>query len=212
VSPLDAALEAHGIEPRRRTVLYHGNLSADRGIEPLVTAAEGVDGAALAFLGGGSLQATLDGVATRPAWRGRMVILPPVPPDDVIPWVAGADISACLIEPTTINHRLSSPNKLYQAIAAGVPVLASDTGPIREDVERYDVGITCDPADPPSIAAALASLLGLPADRYDELRANARRAHLEELNWERESAKLVAIYDALAPRAVGSATPARVGS
>jgi glycosyltransferase involved in cell wall biosynthesis len=210
VSPLDAALEAHGIEPGRRTVLYHGNLSADRGIEPLITAAEGVDGAALAFLGGGSLEATLDGVATRPAWRGRMAILPPVPPDDVIPWVAGADIAACLIEPTTINHRLSSPNKLYQAIAAGVPVLASDTGPIREDVERYDVGITCDPADPPAIAAALASLLGLPAERYEELRANARRAHLDELNWEHESAKLVATYDAVAPRTVAAATAAPV--
>jgi glycosyltransferase involved in cell wall biosynthesis len=121
-----------------------------------------------------------------------------VPPEDVLAWVAGADFSACLIEPINTNYRLSSPNKLFQAIAAGVPVLASNGGPIREVVERYDIGVTCDPTDPHDIARALRRLLELSPADHDSLRSNARRAHLEELNWEREADRLREVYAGLA--------------
>jgi glycogen(starch) synthase len=207
-SPLRAALVARGIPADRRVVLYHGNLEAGRGIAHLVAATERVDEIALAFLGGGSLTTMLDETAARPAFAGRLAVLPPVPPEDVIAWVAGTDISACLIEPTTLSLRLSSPNKLYQAIAAGVLVLGSDMGPIHDDVQRYGVGVTCDPADPVAIAAALRSLLAFPPERIAELRSNARRAHLKELNWEREAARLLAIYEDLAPRTMRGAVPA----
>jgi glycosyltransferase involved in cell wall biosynthesis len=198
-SPLRAALEAAGVSRDRRVVLYHGNVEPGRGVDALVEACAGITDVALAFLGHGSLVAGLAERAESDEWRGRLAVLPMVPPDDVIAWVAGADFSACLIEPTTTSLRLASPNKLFQAIAAGVPVLASDSGPIREDVERYGVGVTCDPTDPGAVGDAVRRLLGLSPDEYAALRSAARRAHVEELNWEREAERLVALYDDLAP-------------
>jgi glycosyltransferase involved in cell wall biosynthesis len=207
VSPLRHALAGAGIDPKLRIFLYHGNLEPGRGIERLVAAVRELDDVALVFLGRGTLNASLDTAAATEEWSGRLVVLPVVDPDDLLPWVAGADVSACLIEPTSLNHRLASPNKLFQAIAAGVPVLGSDFGPIREDIERYRVGATADPTDPVAIRRALRRLLDLPDAEFDELRANARRAHLEELNWERESARLLAVYERLA-----SAVPAQAAA
>jgi glycosyltransferase involved in cell wall biosynthesis len=205
VSPLRPALAAAGIDPKRRMFLYHGNLEPGRGIERLVTAVRELDDVALVFLGRGTLHASLDTAAATGEWSGRLAVLPVVDPDDLLPWVAGADVSACLIEPTSLNNRLASPNKLFQAIAAGVPVLGSDFGPIREDIERYGVGATADATDPVAIRLALRRLLDLPDAEFDALRVNARRAHVEELNWEREAARLLAVYERLAPARSGQA-------
>jgi glycosyltransferase involved in cell wall biosynthesis len=197
-APLRKALEDAGIDPGLPIVLSHGNLVPGRGVQPLVSAMEHLDGFVVAFLGRGPLAGTVQEMAAT-RWKRRLALLPVVPPDHLLTYVAGADVSACLIEPTSLSLRLAGPNKLYQAIAAGVPLVASDFGPIREDVERYQVGVTCDPSDPASIAAAIGHLLGLPRREYEALRSNARRAHLDELNWERESERLLVMYEALAP-------------
>ena len=47
-------------------------------------------------------------------------------PTELLDWVAAADVVAMPIQPSTLNHRLTTPNKLFEALAAGVPVVASD--------------------------------------------------------------------------------------
>ena len=68
-----------------------------------------------------SLQAELERRAADPSLDGRVRILPAVPPDELLAWVASADVVAMPIQPTTLNHRLTTPNKLFEAMAAGVP-------------------------------------------------------------------------------------------
>ena len=57
---------------------------------------------------------------------GTLTLAAAVPPEELLPWVAAADVVAMPIQPTTLNHRLTTPNKLFEALAAGVPVVASD--------------------------------------------------------------------------------------
>ena len=64
------------------------------------------------------------------------------------------------IQPTTLNHRLTTPNKLLEAIAVGVPVVASDL-PGMAVIATESGGELCDPEDPVSIAAAVRRILGL---------------------------------------------------
>jgi glycosyltransferase involved in cell wall biosynthesis len=104
------------------------------------------------------------------------------------------------IQPTTLNHRLATPNKLFECLAAGVPVVAGDLPGMRQIVlgdPAGALGALCDPTDPGSIAATAAGLLALdPAERR-ALRDRCRQAARDRWNWETEGAKLVALYASL---------------
>jgi glycosyltransferase involved in cell wall biosynthesis len=200
-SPLRPAVRDLGVPDSRRLVMYHGVFQAGRGIEQLIEAARDIDDVAVVLLGYGPLGRSLEETARADQWRGRLALLPAVPPEELLAWLAGADISACLIQPISLTYQLASPNKLYQAIAAGVPLLATRFGPIGEVVERHRVGVTCDPANVADVAASLRLLLDMSDSELAEVRENARRAHRLEMNWEHEAAALEALYERLAPRA-----------
>ena len=206
--------DAVGLADDVPIALYHGAFSRHRGLEQLIEAIRqpGSEAVHAVFLGYGALRATLDDVAADPDLRGRVHVLPPVPPGEVIEWVAGADVAVMAIQPSTLNHVLSTPNKLFEALAAGVPVVASDFPAIREivvgngkDTTRStgdglvatDLGVLCDPTDPQAIAGGIARILALPPADRAALRARCRGAAESRWNWERESAALVDLYAGL---------------
>jgi glycosyltransferase involved in cell wall biosynthesis len=175
-----------GLPADASVVLYHGGFSRDRGIEQLVDAIRDVPGAVLVLLGYGVLQGHLERLAADPARAdphlgARVRILPAVPPTDLLGWVASADVVAMPIQPTTLNHRLTTPNKILEALAAGVPVVASDLPGMAPIVAETGCGLVVDPTDPAAIAAALRAILGAPAE--------ARQA-----NWDRELAAAHGTY------------------
>ncbi|HEY6057480.1 MAG TPA: glycosyltransferase, partial [Candidatus Limnocylindrales bacterium] len=110
------------LAPDARVVLYQGGFSRERGIEQLLAAIVHVPNAALVLMGYGVLEAELHARAADPAAAGRVYILPAVRPAELLDWVASADVVAMPIQPSTLNHRLTTPNKLFEAMAAGVPV------------------------------------------------------------------------------------------
>ena len=155
--------DALGLAPDERVVLYHGGLFPHRGIEELIDAIADVPSAHPRP--DGLRRARADaararGVAPRPAAgsascrRSR--------PDELLDWVACADVVAMPIQPSTLNHRLTTPNKLFEAMAAGVPVVASDLPGMATIVRDTGCGVLCDPADPAAISAALRAILEAP--------------------------------------------------
>src|SRR5207244_7808054 len=109
--------EVLGLDPGQRVILYHGKFSPDRGIEQLIAAMEDIADAVLVLLGFGELEERLGALAAAPGVAARVRILPAVPPSDLLDWVASADLVAMPIQPSTLNHRLTTPNKLFEAIA-----------------------------------------------------------------------------------------------
>lgn len=189
-----------GLDPATRVVLYQGGFSRDRGIEQLIEAIPAVPGAVLVLLGYGSLQAELEARAADPTLAGRVRILPAVPPTELLDWVASADVVAMPIQPTTLNHRYTTPNKLFEAMAVGVPVVASDLPGMAPTVRDADAGLLVDPTDPAAIAQACRTLLDEPADVAAARRARILGAAHATYNWEAQMDRLLAEYGRLTGR------------
>ena len=192
--------DALGLDPTTRVVVYQGGFSRDRGIEQLIAAIPDVPDATLVLLGYGSLQPELDRIAADPARGGRIRVLAAVPPTDLLAWIASADVVAMPIQPTTLNHRLTTPNKLFEALAAGVPVVASDLPGMAPIVKETGCGRLVDPTEPGAIAAALREVLATPPDEMAEWRARCSAAARETYNWERQMEGLLAEYGRLTGR------------
>jgi glycosyltransferase involved in cell wall biosynthesis len=187
--------EALDLPPDRRIVLYHGGFSRERGIEQLIDAIRDVPNATLVLLGYGELEGWLRERAAADA-SDRIAVLPAVPPAELIGWVASADVAAMPIQPTTLNHRLTTPNKLFEAIAADVPVVASDLPGMATIVRETGCGRLVDPRDPSAIAAAVRSVLDADADQRAAFAAGLALGR-ERYGWHHQAAVLLAEYERL---------------
>jgi glycosyltransferase involved in cell wall biosynthesis len=98
------------------------------------------------------------------------------------------------IQPTTLNHRYTTPQKLFEALAAGVPVVASDLPGMADIVRAADAGVLCDATSPASIAAAVRQVLEQPPADLAAMRERARRAAHETYNWDRQVTTLFGVY------------------
>ena len=192
--------ERLGLDPATRVVLYQGGFSRERGIEQLIEAIGSVPGAVLVLLGYGPLQAELEVRAADPATGGRVRVLPAVAPTELLDWVAAADVVAMPIQPSTLNHRLTTPNKLFEALAAGVPVVASDLPGMAGIVRQTGCGLLVDPTDPAAIAAALREILDAPQADRSAWRKRALAAAHATYNWERQAEVLLDEYTKLTGR------------
>ncbi|HON90881.1 MAG TPA: glycosyltransferase family 4 protein [Sedimentisphaerales bacterium] len=92
------------------------------------------------------------------------------------------------------NHTSCLPNKLFDYMLVGLPVIASDFPLYREIVEPNRCGILVDPSKPEEIARAMEYLIEHPQEAR-QMGDNGRRAVLEKYNWEKETERLLHIYD-----------------
>jgi glycosyltransferase involved in cell wall biosynthesis len=192
--------EQLALPPSQRVVLYQGGFSLDRGIEQLFEAIRSIDDATLVLMGYGLQEATYREQAASVELRDRVRIMAAVPPAELLSWVASADVVAMPIQPTTLNHRLTTPNKLFEAMAAGVPVVASDLPGMAPIVRETGAGLVVDPTDPAAIAAACRQILDAsPEDRAAWRRRALDAAH-STYNWERQVEILFAEYSRLTGR------------
>ncbi|HET9682289.1 MAG TPA: glycosyltransferase family 4 protein [Candidatus Limnocylindrales bacterium] len=200
----DRLRAAAGLAPGTPVALYHGGFSRGRGLEQLAAAIRepGLEAVHAVYLGYGPLEPELRAWAADPGAGGRLHVLAAVPPDDLLDWIATADVAVMAIQPDTLNHRLSTPNKLFEAIAAGVPVVASDFPGLREVVAdpAGPLGVLVDPTSPAAIGAGIREILDAPPPERARIRARCLAAAHERWNWETESIKLLELYGRLTGR------------
>ena len=94
------------------------------------------------------------------------------------------------------NHINAQPNKLFEYMSAGIPVIASHYPLWKNIIEKYDAGICVDPENSEEIAKAITYLIEHPLDAKTK-GANGRRAIEEVFNWEQEEKKLISVYDSM---------------
>lgn len=175
-------------------VLYIGALLPHRGVEELVAAMALVPEAHLVCLGsGGVFEPAVIAAAERHGLVSRTHLLPPVPSDEVVPYASSATVGVSIVQPASLSYRLALPNKLFQYMAAGLPVVASDFSDVRELVEGSGAGVLVDPRDVGDVAAAIRDLL-TDRERARGMGAAGRRAVGDRFNWRTSEEELLKGY------------------
>jgi len=179
-------------------LLYQGGFHVGRGLDKLVLATTHLNRGVLVLMGWGELEEKLRSLVVKMGLERRVYFMEPVAPNQVVYYCKSASVGVVIYENTSLNNYYATPNKLYEYISAGLPVVCSDFPALKEVVEGYKLGCTFDPEEPESIAAAINRVLA-DEQRYDTMRKNALEA-ASIFNWENESGKLLEIYRRLSRR------------
>ncbi len=170
-----------------------GGFSRGRGIERALCAfADDSVRHHVVFMGFGPLAGEIDAAA---AGCARIHRIPPVSPDEVVWFAAGADVGLSLTEDSCLNHRFCLPNKVFESLVAGVPVLCSDLPDQANLIRGYGAGWTVGA----SIEALVRRLTEISIDDARRIRSDLRD-RVAELGWDREAERLVDLYRRLLGR------------
>jgi glycosyltransferase involved in cell wall biosynthesis len=173
--------------------VYVGLLAPGRGIEETIQALAAVPGLRLRVMGRTSddYRRQLERLAAEAGVADRVEYRAPVEPAAVTETIAGADMGVTLIQPICLSNELSLPNKLFEYVAAGLPVLASDLPVLGAVVREEGLGEAVPATDVTAIARAMRNLAE--PTRNAEARERVRR-FAGQVTWEREQQVLESVY------------------
>lgn len=190
----DAYLEYH--QKTENAVCYTGTINSDRGIVELVDACEIANCNLL--LAGEFRQAGLEhNLSQRPGWK-RVENFGFLDRQGVLAVYDRAKIGLVTLHPL-VNFMDALPVKMFEYMASGIPVIASDFPLWAAILKESDCGICVDPTDVSAISRAISDLLADP-ENAARLGRNGRRAVTEKFNWQAEQNKLIEFYKKLGNR------------
>lgn len=193
--PLPVARVELGLPENKRIILLQGAyIDPDRGGMEAALSMEFLPNALLLIIGSGRDLPNIQRVVAEKRLQDRVRFISKLPFQELQRFTATADVGLSLDKPLHLNYAYSLPNKLFDYMHAGLPVLVSDLPELRRVVEGYDIGRIVNQVEPRSIADALLQMFN--DDALSRWRTNALLAS-NELNWQKEEECVKKVYEQL---------------
>ncbi len=180
---------------REQTIfLYQGGLSQGRGIEILLDTFKKLSKedqkAVIVFMGYGELEKVIknDSIKYKNIYFHNAVA-----PDILLDYTSSADFGISTIEDTCLSYRYCLPNKMFEYLMAGLPVIISNLHEMRKLVETYKVGVVIDKNTSKDLKKAIKKAIQL--DKK-ELETNIQKVK-ELYNWKVQEETLLKVYEKL---------------
>jgi len=181
-------------DSRADEVFYIGSIALNRGIEDMVKAVGLVQKKM-------NVRLVLAGEFTTEALECEIRALPEfmyvdyhgfVDRDEAERLMSRARAGLIVLHPEP-RYKVSYPNKLFEYMAAGIPVIASDFPLWRQIIKESRCGVLVEPLNPAALAEAIIAVLQKPKDA-EEMGERGREAAMKKFRWENEKKKLLDLY------------------
>ena len=177
-------------------VVYTGLVTRNRGLELVIDALPELPGFHLAMVGRAepSVAAALNSQAQARGVASRVHALAPVPPEELIDFIASGDVAVIAAPDACLSYRYSLPNKLFEALFAGLPLVVSDLEDMRDFVLTHGLGRVFGHGDTRALAAVLREVV---RERARYVDTGQRERMRTEYSFDNEAHALLASYRAL---------------
>jgi glycosyltransferase involved in cell wall biosynthesis len=197
--PSNRIRDALGLARSIRVVLFEGRLGPNLGLDEAAEAILLVPDSSLVVIGFGRGYPASRARDADPRFVRRHHTLPAVHPDELLEWTASADVAVVPLPPISANQRASTPNKFWEAIAAGTPLVIGPGLPVMAALVRdLDLGVVASSLRPEDLATAIRSILDVDPELAAERRRRIATIARERFSWPVAAARYVALVEGLA--------------
>ncbi len=176
-------------EGKKIVILQGSGINIQRGAEELVESMKFTGDIILLIVGGGDIIASLKEMSKTQKLDQKIIFIPRVPFEELFNYTVNADVGITIDKDTNINYRYSLPNKIFDYINAGIPIIASRLPEVQKIIDQYDIGTFIDNHNPGHIASVITATLN-DAEKLERWKENIKFAR-KELNWENERLVLI---------------------
>lgn len=177
------------------TLLYIGNLSPPRFLLELVDVVADVDGVYCIIGGKGSKQYYVNALKNKCSKVENIEFIGKVPMKQVVPMTKKADVVICMFNPLDKNSKVGLPNKVFEAMVSGRPIIVTKDVYLGRFVEKENIGMAI-PFGKKYLKNAIVTLRDNP-ELCERVGRNALNAAIKEYNWAAQKKKLLTIYEGL---------------
>lgn len=192
IFPLTATRASLGMPEAKMVLILQGNsLIEGRGGEEIVEAMQYLSDHHLFIVGNGTIVPLLKQMARKMRLENHITFVPRQTPENLFNYTALADIGLCMDKDVSANAHFSLPNKIFEYIKAGTPLVVSDLPERARIVQQYQVGSIAPSVTPEAIAEAVKRISN--PETLEKYRENCKKA-AKELTWENEEKVLEEVY------------------
>jgi glycosyltransferase involved in cell wall biosynthesis len=182
-----------GINKDHLLLIFQGaGINIDRGGEELIKAIHLTENVSLFVIGSGDQLEVMKRSVKELKISERVKFIPKLPREELIKYTKSADAGLSLDKDNNPNYRFSLPNKLFDYLSSGIPVIVSNLPEVSGIVNENDCGLIISKVTPENISAAISEIRDNPERRL-EFRRKAE-AVSKIISWEIESEKVKKLY------------------